>query len=82
MREMWKQWQFLFSWAPKSLWTLTATTKLKHTCSLEGRKVMKNLDGVLKTEIHFAIEVCSVKTMIFPVITYRCAIWTIRKGEW
>ena len=39
----------LFSWAPKSLWTLTAATKLKDTCSLEGRKAMKNLDSVLKS---------------------------------
>ena len=45
----WKQWQILFSWAPKSLWTLTAATKLKDTCSLEGRKAMENLDSVLKT---------------------------------
>ena len=36
MREKWKQWQILFSWASKSLWTLTAATKLKHTCSLES----------------------------------------------
>ena len=78
---MWKQWQILFSWAPKSLWTLTATTKLKHPCSLEGRKVMKNLDGVLKTEIHFAIEVCSVKTMIFPVVIYTCENCSIKKVE-
>ena len=48
MREKWKQWQILFSWASKSLWTLTAATKLKHTCSLEGRKAMKNLHSVLK----------------------------------
>ena len=33
----------------KSLWTLTVATKLKDTCSLEGRKAMKNLDSVLKT---------------------------------
>ena len=31
----WKQWQILFSWAPKSLWTVTAVMKLKDTCSLE-----------------------------------------------
>ena len=36
MKEKWKQWQILFSWAPKPLWTLTAATKLKDTCSLEG----------------------------------------------
>ena len=34
---------------PKSLWTLTAATKLKDTCFLEGRKAMKNLHSVLKS---------------------------------
>ena len=33
--EKWKQWQTLFSWAPKSLQTVTAATKLEDTCSLE-----------------------------------------------
>ena len=33
----WKQWQILFSWAPKSLWTLTAAMKLKDAYSLEER---------------------------------------------
>ena len=33
--EKWKQWQILFSWAPKSLWMVTAATKLEDTCSLE-----------------------------------------------
>ena len=33
----WKQWQILFSWVPKSLWTVTAAMKLKHACSLEGK---------------------------------------------
>ena len=32
-----KQWQILFSWAPKSLLTLTEAMKLKDTCSLEGK---------------------------------------------
>ena len=31
----WKQWQILFSWAPKSLWMVTAAMKLKDSCSLE-----------------------------------------------
>ena len=35
--EKWKQHHILFSWAPKSLWTVTATKKLKDTCSLEGK---------------------------------------------
>ena len=32
-----KQWQILFSWAPKSLWTVTTAMKLTDTCSLEGK---------------------------------------------
>ena len=33
----WKQWQTLFSWAPKSLWMVTAAMKLKDACSLEEK---------------------------------------------
>ena len=35
--EKWKQWQILFSWSPKSLWTVTAATKLKDTCFLKEK---------------------------------------------
>ena len=35
--EKWKQWQILLSWAPKSLWMVTAGTKLKDACSLEEK---------------------------------------------
>ena len=35
--EKWKQWQILFSWAPKSLWMVTAATKLKDACFLEEK---------------------------------------------
>ena len=34
--EKWKQWQIFFSWAPESLWIMTAAMKLKDTCFLEG----------------------------------------------
>ena len=82
MREKWKQWQILFSWAPESLWTLTAATKLKDTCSLEGRKAMKNLYSVLKSRDSLCHRGLQCQAMIFPVIMYRSAIWTIRKGEY
>ena len=36
-KKQWEQWQILFSWAPKSLWTVTAAMKLKDTCSLEEK---------------------------------------------
>ena len=45
----WKQWQILFSWAPKSLWTVTTSMKLRHLPL--GREAMTNLDSVLKTEV-------------------------------
>ena len=35
IEKKWKQWQILFSWAPKALWMVTAAMKLKDTCSLE-----------------------------------------------
>ena len=43
---------------------------------LLGRKVMTNLDSILKSR-----EVRLVKAMVFPVITYRCESWTIKKAE-
>ena len=48
MGKQWKQWQTLFSWAPKSLQTVIAAMKLKDAYSL-GRKVMTNLDSILKS---------------------------------
>ena len=47
----WKQSQTLFSWAPKSLWMVTAAMKLR--CLLLGRKAMTSLDSVLKSRHHF-----------------------------
>ena len=45
--EKWKQWQILFSWAPKSLWMMTAAMKLRHL--LLGRKTTTKLDSILKS---------------------------------
>ena len=45
-----------------------------------GRKVMTNLDSILKSrDITLSIKVHLVKAMVFPVIMYRCENWTIRK---
>ena len=47
-----------------------------------GRKVMTNLDSILKTrDITLPTKVCLVKAMIFPVIMYGCESWTIKKAE-
>ena len=48
---------------------------------LLGRKVMTNLDSILKAETSLLIKVCIVKAMVFPVGTYGCEQWTIKKAE-
>ena len=49
---------------------------------LLGRKVMTNLDSILKSkDITLPTKVCLVKAMVFPVVMYRCESWTIKKAE-
>ena len=49
---------------------------------LLGRKAMTNLDSILKSrDITLLTKVCLVKTMVFPVVMYRCESWTIKKAE-
>ena len=49
---------------------------------LLGRKVMTNLDSILKSrDITLPKNVCLVKAMVFPVVLYGCKSWTIKKGE-
>ena len=49
---------------------------------LLGRKVMTNLDSILKSRnITFPTNVCLVKAMVFPVVMYGCESWTIKKAE-
>ena len=49
---------------------------------LIGRKVMTNLDSVLKSrDFTLPTEVCLVKTMLFPVVMYGCESWTVKKAE-
>ena len=80
MGNQWKQWQTIFSWAPKSLQMVTAAMKLRHL--LLGRKVMINLDSVLKSrDITLTTKVHLVKAMVFPVVMYRCESWSIKKAE-
>ena len=51
-------------------------------CLLLGRKVMTNLDSILKsTDITLPTKVCRVKAIGFPVIMYECESWTVKKGE-
>ena len=49
---------------------------------LLGRKVMPNLDSILKSrEFTLLTKVCLVKATIFPVVMYGCENWTIKKAE-
>ena len=51
-------------------------------CLLLGRKVMTNLDSILKSrDITLSTKVHLIKAMVFPVVTYGCESWTIKKAE-
>ena len=71
---------FIF-WAAK----ITADGDCSHEIKrrlLLGRKVMTNLDSIFKSrDIFFPTKVHLVKAMVFPVITYGCESWTVKKAE-
>ena len=51
-------------------------------CLFLGRKVMTNLDSILKSkDITLPAKVCLVKVMVFPVVMYGCESWIIKKAE-
>ena len=51
-------------------------------CLLLGRKVMTNLDNILKIkDITLPTKVRLVKAMVFPVVMYACESWTVKKAE-
>ena len=51
-------------------------------CLLLGRKVMTNLDSILKSrDIILPTKVHLVKAMVFPVVMHGCEIWTVKKTE-
>ena len=80
MGKQWKQCQTLFFWAPKSLQMVTAAMKSRRL--LLGRKVMTNLDSILKSrDITLPTTVHLVKAMVFPEVMYGCASWTVKKAE-
>ena len=59
---------------------VTSAMKLRHL--FLGRKVMTNLDSILKSrDITLPTKVHLVKAMVFPVVTYGCESWTVKKAE-
>ena len=71
---------FIF-WGSK----ITADSDCSHEikrCLLLGRKVMTNLDSIVKSrDITLPTKVHLVKAMVFPVIMYGCKSWTVKKAE-
>ena len=66
-------------------WKITAYGDCKHEikrCFLLGRKVMANLDSILKIrDIALPTKVRLVKAMVFPLVMYGCESWTVKKAE-
>ena len=64
---------------------ITADADCSHEikkCLLLGRKAMINLDSLLKSrDITLPTKVCLVNALVFPVVTYGCESWTIKKAE-
>ena len=81
MGKQWKQCQTLFFLGSK----ITADGDCSHEvkrCLLLGRKVMANLDSMLKSrDITLPTKVRLVKAMVFPVVMYGCESWTVKKAE-
>ena len=79
MGKQWKQCQSLFWGALKSLKIVIAAMKLKETPCKES---YDHLESILKSrDITFSAVVRLVKAMVFPVVTYGCESWTIKKAE-
>ena len=63
---------------------ITADGECSHEikrCLLLGRKVMTNLDSILKADVTLLTKVRLVKAMVFPLVMYGCESWTIKKAE-
>ena len=72
--------RFLTFGAPKSLQMVTVAMKLRPL--LLGRKVMTNLDSILKSRyITLPTKAHLIKAVVFPVVMYGCESWTIKKAE-
>ena len=80
MGKQWKQWELIFLGSK-----ITADGDWSHEikrCLLLGRKVMTNLDSILKSrDITLPTKVCLVKAMLFLVVMYGCERWTINQAE-
>ena len=80
MGDQWKQWETIFLGSK-----ITADGDCSHEikiCLLLGKKVMTNLDSILKSrDITLPTKVRTDKAMVFPVVMYRCESCTLKKAE-
>ena len=81
MGKQWTQWLNLLWGAPKNTADHDCSHELKR-CLLLGRKVMTNLDSILKSRhITLPTKVYLVKAMVFAVVMCGCESWTVKKAE-
>ena len=81
MGKQWKQHRTLFLGGSEITADGDCSYGIKRRLLL-GRKVMTNLDSILKSrDITLLTKVCLVKAMVFPVVTYGCESWTVKKAE-
>ena len=81
MGKQWKQWLTFIFWGSKITAEGNCSDEIKRGLLL-GRKVMTNLDSILKSrDITLPTKVSLVKAMVFPVVTYGCESWTIKTAE-
>ena len=81
MGKQWKQYQTLFWGAPKIIADGDCSHEVKRHLLL-GRKVMTNLDSILKSrDITWPTKVYLVKAMVFPLVMYGCESRTVKKAE-
>ena len=81
MGKQWKQCQTLFGGGSKIAADGDCSHEIKRHLLL-GRKVMTNLDKIIKKQRHyFPTKVHLVKAMVFPVVMYGCESWTVKKAE-
>ena len=80
MGKLWKQWQTIFL-GSKIIVDGDYSHEINE-CLLLGRKVMTNLDSILKSrDTTLPTEVCLFKAIVFPVVMYGCESWTIQKAK-
>ena len=81
MGKQWKHWLTLFLGGHKITVDGDCSHEIKR-CLLLGRKVMINLDTILKSrDTTLSTKVHLVKAIVFPVVMYGCESWTVKKAE-